>query len=77
MNKETPKENTVNSSDLSTLSNSDLIAVAKWLVDKNGKEALKIVQRKIDVFPKDSHCREKDATLMLLTEVEKLTANLS
>ena len=75
MNKETPKENTVNSSDLSTLSNSDLIAVAKWLVDKNGKEALKIVQRKIDVFPKDSHCREKDAALMLLTEVEKIIKN--
>lgn len=77
MTTETPKENTTNSSDLSTLSANDLIAVAKWLVEKNGTEALKIVQRKIDVFPKDSHCREKDATLMLLTEVEKLTANQS
>jgi hypothetical protein len=49
---------------------------AKELVKKHGKKAIEIAQRKINNFPKDTHSREKDFALMLLTEVEKLTENL-
>jgi hypothetical protein len=49
---------------------------AKELVKKHGKKAIEIAQRKINNFPKDTHSREKDFALMLLTEVENLLEKL-
>lgn len=47
---------------------------AKELLEKHGKLAVEVAQRKVATFPKDEHCRDKDFALMLLTEVEKLTS---
>ena len=55
-------------------SNSELQNRAKELVEKHGKSAVEVAQRRASSFQKD--CREKDFALMLLTEVEKLTENL-
>lgn len=55
-------------------SNNDLHEIAKELVEKHGKGAVEVAQRKANAFEKD--CREKDFALMLLTEIEKLTENL-
>ena len=55
-------------------SNSELQNRAKELVEKHGKSAVEVAQRRAGSFQKD--CREKDFALMLLTEVEKLTENL-
>ncbi|MBU6141372.1 MAG: hypothetical protein KGP29_07480 [Proteobacteria bacterium] len=55
-------------------SNNELQERAKELVEKHGKSAVEVAQRKANSFQKD--CREKDFALMLLTEVEKLTENL-
>jgi hypothetical protein len=56
-----------------TKSNSSELKIrAKELVEKHGKAAVVIAQRKVNAFPKDVHSREKDFALMLLTEVEKL-----
>ncbi len=55
-------------------SNNKLQERAKELVEKHGKGAVEVAQRKASAFQKD--CREKDFALMLLTEVEKLTENL-
>jgi hypothetical protein len=49
---------------------------AQELVKKHGKKAIEIAQRKINNFPKDTHSREKDFALMLLTEVENLLEKL-
>lgn len=50
---------------------------AQELVKKHGRKAIEIAQRKVNNFPKDTHSREKDFALMLLTEVENLTEKLS
>lgn len=52
--------------------NQELQVRAKELVEKYGKGAVEVAKRKVDAFAKDEHSREKDFTLMLLTEVEKL-----
>ncbi len=49
---------------------------AQELVKKHGKKAIEIAQRKINNFPKDTHSREKDFALLLLTAVENLTEKL-
>jgi hypothetical protein len=54
--------------------NEELKNRAKELVEKHGKAAVEIAERKVNVFKAD--CREKDFALMLLTEVEKLAENL-
>lgn len=54
-------------------SNNELQIKAKELVEKHGKGAVEVAQRKVRAFPKDEHCREKDFALMLLSEVENLT----
>lgn len=46
---------------------------AQELVQKHGKGAVEIAQRKVDAFKSD--CREKDFALMLLTAVEKLVGS--
>lgn len=46
---------------------------AQELVQKHGKGAVEIAQRKVDAFRSD--CREKDFALMLLTAVEKLVGS--
>ena len=56
------------------MTNSELQERAKELVEKHGKGAVEVAQRKANAFQKD--CREKDFALILLTEVEKLTENL-
>lgn len=56
-------------------SNNDLQNRARELVEKHGKSAVEVAQRKANTFKTD--CREKDFALMLLTEVEKLTEKLS
>jgi hypothetical protein len=56
-----------------SLNNAEIKNRAKELVEQHGSSAIKIAQRKVDVFPKDCYSREKDSSLMLLTEVEKLT----
>lgn len=56
------------------MTNNDLQERAKELVEKHGKGAVEVAQRKANAFQKD--CREKDFALMILTEVEKLTENL-
>ncbi len=58
-------------------SNQNLQTKAQELVKKHGKKAIEIAQRKVNNFPKDTHLREKDFALMLLTEVENLTEKLS
>jgi hypothetical protein len=60
-----------------TNSNRELQIKAQELVQKHGKGAVEIAQRKVNAFPKDIHSRERDSALMLLTEVEKLTENFS
>jgi hypothetical protein len=60
-----------------TNSNHELQIKAQELVKKHGKRAVEIAQRKINNFPKDTHSREKDFALMLLTELENLTEKLS
>jgi hypothetical protein len=55
-------------------SNNELQERAKELVEKHGKSAVEVAERKAKAFKND--CREKDFALMLLTEVEKLTENL-
>jgi len=57
------------------MNNEELKNRAKELVEKHGKSSVGVAQRKANAFQKD--CREKDFALMLLTEVEKLTKNLS
>lgn len=56
------------------MTNNELQEKAKELVEKHGKGAVEVAQRKASAFQKD--CREKDFALMLLSEVEKLTENL-
>ena len=53
--------------------NNELQIRAQELVQKHGKGAVEIAQRKVDAFKSD--CREKDFALMLLTAVEKLAGN--
>lgn len=57
------------------MTNEELKNRAKELVEKHGKAAVEIAKRKADAFKNE--CREKDFSLMLLTEVEKLTDNLA
>lgn len=57
--------------------NQNLQIRAQELVQKHGKAAVEIAERKVNSFPKDEHCREKDFALMMLSEVEKLTENLN
>lgn len=53
--------------------NDELQNRAQELVQKHGKGAVEIAQRKVDAFKGD--CRGKDFALMLLTAVEKLVGN--
>ena len=57
-----------------TNSNNELQIKARELVEKHGRAAIGVVQRKVNAFLKD--CREKDSALMLLTEVEKLAEEI-
>lgn len=52
--------------------NNELQFKAQKMIEKYGEKATEVARRKIEVFAKNEHCREKDSALMLLTEVEKL-----
>ncbi len=56
--------------------NQDLETKAQDLVKQYGKKAIDVVQRKLNAFPKDTHSRERDLILMLLSKVEILTEKL-
>ncbi|MDA0902672.1 MAG: hypothetical protein O3B09_04620 [Proteobacteria bacterium] len=48
---------------------------AKELVDKYGKKAIEIAQRRVDNLS-NQHSRESDQAFMFLNEVEKLVEKL-